>query len=132
MKLLFGVHKNTALSFLIIFTLSIVSCNQNKSKEEKQRLNPQHCDFTGLETGDIILKRGFGKVSNLITHYMNEKIPISHCGIIVCAKDSTYIVHSVAKSYARRDGVQTILLNDFLKDCQANYFYIVETKSTCH
>lgn len=127
---MFIISKNTALIFSILFVALISSCNQNKKKEENLNLNPKTCDFTGIQTGDIILKRGFGKVSNLITHYLNEKIPISHCGIIICSSDSTFIVHSVAKGYARKDGVQTILFNDFLKDCQSNYFYIVRQKAT--
>jgi hypothetical protein len=124
-----SVKYNTAFSLLMIVLFSAVSCTQNKSKEKNQNINPQQCDFTGLETGDIVLKRGFGKISNLITQYFNEKVPISHCGIIVVNNDSTFIVHSVAKSYARKDGVQTILFRDFLKDCQKDYFYIVRQKA---
>ena len=76
------------------------------------------------------MKLGKGPVSKLIVDYFNEKIPLSHCGVIHVEKDSTYIVHSVSKDYAKRDGVQTILFNDFLHDCTNGYLYVVRLKSS--
>ncbi len=87
-------------------------------------------NFDGLETGDIVLKRGNGRISKMIVDFFKEKIPLSHCGVILCSPDSIFVVHSVAGSYARKDGVQTILLNDLLKDCKPNFFYIVRKKVT--
>lgn len=83
-----------------------------------------------MQTGDIVLKRGFGKVSKMITQAFNEKVPISHCGIIISSNDSSFIVHSVAEGLSKIDGVQTILFKNFLNDCQNNYFYIVRKKTS--
>lgn len=113
----------------ILVSFAILSCAESdEKKEETKRLSYKNCDFTDIKTGDIVLKRGKGRVSKMITDYLKEKVPISHCGIIIVSPDSTYIVHSVAQGYARKDGVQTILLKDFLLDCQAHYFYIVRQK----
>jgi hypothetical protein len=115
------------------FLLSTVlfSCNtENSDASDVQRLRAANCDFNGIKTGDIVLKRGRGRISKMIVDHFKEEIPLSHCGVVICEKDSTFIVHSIAKGYAKKDGVQTILLNDFLNDCQAKYFYIVRQKTT--
>jgi len=122
--------KNGIIWSMLFLTCLFFSCSNSDSFEEKKSLSISNCNFEGIKTGDIVLKRGKGKVSSMITDYFKEKVPLSHCGVVVCAPDSTFIVHSVAEGYARKDGVQTILLNDFLKDCQANYFYIVRKKTS--
>ena len=116
---------------LVLFLCLLISCSGNPSAvKEKKRLSMANCNFKGIKTGDIILKKGMGKVSNMIVNYFNEKIPLSHCAILVCNSDSTFIVHSVAKGYARKDGVQTLLLDEFMNDCEADYFYIVRQKAS--
>lgn len=117
--------------YLIFFAVltSFFSCTEEQSFEgKKSRISYQNCDFSHVQTGDIVLKRGFGKVSRMITQGFNEKVPISHCGIIVCTKDSNFIVHSVSSGLSKIDGVQTILFKNFLDDCQSNYFYVVRKK----
>lgn len=120
--------KPLLLTFIIF---ALISCSDNRSAAKKQkRLAMANCNFDGIKTGDIILKKGMGKVSNMIVSYFKEKIPLSHCAILVCNLDSTFIVHSVAKGYARKDGVQTLLLDEFMNDCEADYFYIVRQKAS--
>lgn len=114
---------------ILLFCLSFCSCNNSDEvKNERQSLSITNLNFDGLETGDIVLKRGNGRISKMIVDFFKEKIPLSHCGVIVCSPDSVFVVHSVAGSYARKDGVQTILLSDLLKDCKPNFFYIVRKK----
>ena len=118
-----------SINWFFVFCI-FTSCGNSDSNVEKKSLSINICNFEGIKSGDIVLKRGKGKVSKMITDYFKEKVPLSHCGVIVCKPDSTFIVHSVAEGYAPKDGVQTILLKDFLKDCQADYFYIVRKKTT--
>ena len=56
-------------------------------------------DYSILEEGDIILKRGIGQVSTLMIKYLDEKIPLSHCGIIIKEDTSHFVIHSIAKEY---------------------------------
>jgi len=114
---------------IVILVIFLFSCG-NSSKEVVENLSVETCNFDGIKTGDIVLKRGKGRISKMIVNYFKEKVPISHCGIVICSPDSTYVVHSVSGSYARKDGVQTILLNSILDDCTPNYFYIVRKKDT--
>ena len=116
--------------FLIILSFFLNSCSNAPTQEKEERLSMASCNFDGIKSGDIVLKRGKGPVSKMITDYFKEKVPISHCGVIICAPDSIFVVHSVAGSYARKDGVQTILLKDMLNDCRPNYFYIVRKKTS--
>jgi hypothetical protein len=122
--------KFSLLFYCLIIVLVNSACHSNDEvNNESQYLSVATVNLDGIETGDILLKRGNGRISNMITDFFKEKVPLSHCGIIVCSVDSTYIVHSVAGNYARKDGVQTVLLKDMLKDCRPNFFYIVRKKA---
>lgn len=110
--------------FSLLISFVLISCNNKSSKKKLITLNPDT-----LQSGDIILKRGKGVVSNIIVQLLKEKIPISHCGIISCSKDSTYIIHSIASELSEKDGLQTILLSDFLKDYQENTLFVIRHKS---
>lgn len=118
------------LSFYCLLVFLSACSNDAVVKNENQHLSIAQINLEALETGDIVLKRGNGRISKMITDYFKEKVPLSHCGVIICDTDSTYVVHSVAGSYARKDGVQTILLKDLLKDCKPNFFYVVRKKAS--
>jgi hypothetical protein len=122
--------KRSIICSFSLLTLLLFSCDDSPSEEIKEVLSAEKCNFDGIKTGDIVLKRGNGRISKLIINYFKEKIPLSHSGIIICSPDSTYVIHSVSGSYARKDGVQTILLKELLNDCMPNYFYIVRKKTS--
>ncbi len=82
-------------------------------------------DFSAIQSGDIILKRGKGSLSNMIVKKLAEKVPLSHCGILIRDKDSLYVIHSVAKELTGIDGVQRVDFDTFLKDCVKGCLYVV-------
>ena len=85
-------------------------------------------DTSGIKPGDIILKKGRGPLSAMIVEALKEKVPVSHCGIFVRQADSLCIIHSVSKRYGAKDGVQTIAINEFLKDCVKNSTLVMRYK----
>lgn len=86
-------------------------------------------DYSILEDGDIVLKRGTGQVSILMIKYLDEKVPLSHCGIIVKEDTSYSVIHSIAKEYTGIDGVQKTTLSYFLSDAKLKDSYIVRHRS---
>jgi len=81
-----------------------------------------------IKDGDIILRHGYGMVSDLIVKTMNEEFDISHCAVIV--KDSNHfnVIHSVSQSLSDFDGVQIQSLSRFLKDSKKNSIIISRFK----
>lgn len=70
-----------------------------------------------LRAGDIILRKSYGMISDIIVKQLNDSTNISHCGVI--CNDTTgqfYIIHSLAKMVSEADGMQQCSLSDFMKD----------------
>lgn len=87
-----------------------------------------------LQEGDIIFRRGFGIVSDMIVKYAKSEYSVSHCGIIV--RDSLgklYVIHTVSNTLAKIDGMQKDKLNVFVKGSHKNSIivarYIYENDS---
>jgi hypothetical protein len=93
----------------------------------KYRLSKTELD--SLHDGDIILRHGFGIVSDMIGETMNEKYNISHCAV-VCkpSPDSIVIIHAVSSSLSDFDGVQTCEINKFMQESKSNSIMVVRYK----
>jgi hypothetical protein len=77
------------------------------------------------QEGDIILKQGRGPISKRIVKILNEETPFSHLGILCKQKDSFFIVHSISKNLAEKDGVQTITIKQFIGDSKPGTVWLV-------
>jgi hypothetical protein len=114
------------LFYLIIITF--FACSKHKDSPQKHdTLNPLEIKY--IKEGDIILRKGFGLVSNVIVNTLKEKYKISHCGLIVKKSNNFYVIHSVSKSISKYDGVQEEKLNTFINDCMPNSLIIVRPRT---
>ena len=116
--------------FFILLTI-LFSCDTETQKEkidtDKQREKIVQDIISKGQSGDIILKNGYGMVSKTIVKILNERTPISHCGILIkdSIKQEFYIIHSVAKQVSDADGVQKISLDKFINDVKPDDFYLL-------
>lgn len=79
-----------------------------------------------LKPGDIIMRHGYGFVSNTIVNTLKEDYSISHAGIIVKDKNGGLrVVHSVSQTISDFDGVQDVDLNTFVRDSRPNSIMVV-------
>ncbi len=88
------------------------------------QLTPSELD--SIQDGDVILRHGFGFVSDMIVKTLNEKYKLSHCAIISKKPgEPISVIHSVSQSLTSKDGVQEQNLDDFIKDSQNNSIIVV-------
>lgn len=80
-----------------------------------------------IQDGDIILRYGYGFVSDMIVEQLHEPYRLSHCGII-CKNDSSIVIHSVSSTVSPFDGMQYQSLSSFVKDSKKNSVIIVRFK----
>lgn len=87
---------------------AIESCYDSLSTNELQKL--QH--------GDILLRRGYGFISEFIADFLGETYPVTHCGFVVRYpdNDSIFILHSMADD--KNDGVFIQPLRAYLRESQ--------------
>lgn len=83
-----------------------------------------------LNDGDIIMRKGFGFVSNKIVELLDESRPISHCGIVVKTKKGVGVIHSVSNTLSDIDGVQICSIQQFCKDSKDSSIVVVRLRDT--
>ncbi|MBW7942244.1 MAG: hypothetical protein H3C64_07540 [Candidatus Kuenenia stuttgartiensis] len=83
-----------------------------------------------LEEGDIILRRGEGFVSSVISNLNEADYQISHCAILV-QKDSVewYVIHTVSSDLSDIDGVQTEKLDRFTSESVDSTIVVLRFKA---
>ena len=78
-----------------------------------------------LQPGDIVLRKGFGWLSESISRYCPDAVEVSHCGILVLHRGEPHVIHSVSSSASDWDGVQMHALSDFCAQSQRNSLVVV-------
>ncbi len=89
------------------------------SEEEKQQ----------LQTGDIILRRGYGFVSTMILRMMQEEIPVTHLGIVIRANDSLQVAHSLSSTVSDQDGLRLQQIDSFTHNSYDSSLLITRLKN---
>jgi len=99
----------------------IVRVNKNYT------LTQQELDL--LEDGDILLRHGYGFVSDIIANTLKEHYSLSHCAILVKTDSIQKVIHSVSQSLSDDDGVQTQSLKRFISDSKYNSLIVLRYKN---
>ncbi len=116
-----------ALPVLILLAYFFVMTYYKSS--EKKRLQANHeltKEEIGLiESGDIILRRGYGFISDMIVSRLNERASISHCGIVERTDSTFKVIHAVSQSLSDFDGVQSQNFWRFVNESKERSIIIV-------
>lgn len=130
--LFFGVFCGSA--FLVFHLFFYVDRQEEKKLVKKaqkvERLSPQQTQK--LQNGDIILRRGYGFFSNMISEKLNENSPydVTHSGIVYQKKGHWWVIHSLSSDATPIDGMQEQPLSDFLKYSMPQKILVVRVKNT--
>lgn len=118
--------------FIVTLILLFLFAYEYKSEQEqfynKYRLSKEEISL--LQDGDIVLRQGFGLVSESISKTLNEEYNISHCAIVRKPNpDSIFVIHSVSSSLSDIDGVQACGLKKFVRESQQGSIIAVRFQS---
>jgi len=79
-----------------------------------------------ISSGDIILRKSYGMVSEVIVARLNDTVDVSHCGIIYRdAQGHFNVIHALSRKVSETDGMQICRLDDFLKDSRPETVRVV-------
>lgn len=82
-----------------------------------------------LQTGDIILRRGYGFFSDMISKKLNNSVfDVTHAGILHKDGENWKVIHSLSSKVSDFDGVQEQNLQEFLFHSMPNKLLIVRVK----
>ena len=83
-----------------------------------------------LQNGDIILRRSYGLVSDIIVTQLNDSVDISHCGILdKNVEGEFYVIHTLSKMVSNHDGMQSCSLEKFLNDSRPETVRVVRFRN---
>lgn len=95
---------------------SVTSFTKTPSNRPHDSLTPE--EIAQLQHGDVLLRKGYGMVSDFITDFLKEKYTITHCGFVIrpTPDDSIKILHTVANDYSK--GMLIEPLEDYIANSQ--------------
>ena len=102
--------------------------NKEISKERKSTYTLSTKQKALLQNGDIILRHGYGMVSDYIVKLFNEPIALSHCGMIEKHGDTLRVIHSTSSEEHMQDGVNLTDLDQFTKASHHHSIMVVRYK----
>jgi len=86
-------------------------------------------EYLQLQTGDILLRKGFGMISDYIANFLDEAYPVTHCGFIIkTAKGKIQVLHTVSNDAI--SGMFIESLADYCRQSQAGSLVAVRVKAT--
>lgn len=86
-------------------------------------------DLAKMQSGDIILRKGHGSVSDIIDNMYPTGYHLSHCGVVIRDPDSLYVIHTVSSELSMGDGVQTEHIDKFVRESVRNSIMLVRPKA---
>jgi len=121
------------LRHLISFFLMggvFASCSFFAGKENQNpayQLSQEEIEL--LQPGDIILRQGFGAVSQAIGEYLDEEIRVSHVALLSQGEEGQWrVIQSISQRISNTDGVQTQDLATFVSESETNSIVVVRFK----
>ena len=91
---------------------------------EPGRANPEELDFSKLETGDVILRKGRSFVSELITMGLGSEV--SHCGVILQSEGNWKVLHIISGRISNDNCIRLDPLEDFISEGLPGSIYHVK------
>jgi len=111
--------------FIISLLILLVNCSSPIKSTDKKLYNTDL-----LKSGDIILRKSFGLISEMVVAQLHDTLDVSHCGIIY--KDSTNnfkVIHCLSKIISDVDGVQICSLEHFMEESKIETVHIFRFRS---
>jgi len=99
------------------------SSTQNSPINNRKHAQLSQQEIATFKDGDIILRRGFGGISNLIYQYFSENSGVTHCGILNKKNQEWHVIN--CESNGEHEGMQLTPLNRFLKESHPNSIIVV-------
>lgn len=95
-----------------------------KSSTQSDTLSSK--EIAQLQNGDILLRKGFGSISDYIADFLQEKYPVTHCGFVVIKGNQVFVLHTISNDSL--NGMCLEPISDYLKQSQQNTLVAVRLK----
>jgi|DewCreStandDraft_4_1066084.scaffolds.fasta_scaffold39782_1 hypothetical protein len=128
MKILIRIIIAVIVTLIVIFFAVYLHEKKSNKQQKKSAYNLNVEEIKLIEDGDIILRHGYGTISDIIAKTLNEKYDISHCAVLVKDTKNINVIHTVSQTLSDFDGLQQQTLSRFIADSKPNSIIIVRYK----
>lgn len=126
-----GRSQNEIVVILCLFTFLWSGCRQSiRSDKEAYCLTAKEKSL--LRSGDIILRKGEGWLSEIVVRHLADTLDISHCGIVIKKDSNLLVIHSLSKEVSDTDGVQCCPLDRFTAESRKGSVIVVRYRNDPH
>lgn len=109
-----------------MLAICFIASSCNTTSDEPYRLSDG--DKALLLSGDIIMRRGEGFLSDIIVKLLNDSTGLSHCGIIERKGSDINVIHCLSDEVSDVDGVQSCTLDQFVSESVRGTIAVVRCK----
>ena len=109
---------------------SVIDPDNSKTSKIREHSKISVNDLKKFEEGDIILRRGFGRISDLIEKEFKEKYGVTHCGVLTLRDSVWYVINSESNNL--HEGMQMTGLRQFLIDSHPKTIMVVRLNQEKH
>ena len=113
---------------LLIYLFLLIYEYRSRQEQIVSRYTLSPKEISLLHDGDIILRHGYGFVSDMIVKTLNDSSGLSHCAILTQYKGHWIVIHSVSSTLSDVDGVQWQDLNTFVSQSKKNSLVVMRYK----
>ncbi len=122
----------TLFSFLSAANLSYIIYKSSKKLNTKKGSYKYYFSKDEkllLQEGDIIMRRGYGVVSSMISNMNDATYSLSHCAFVIKEPNGTFsVIHSVSSDLSDIDGVQKQSLDRFTTESVPQTMVVIRHK----
>ena len=110
----------------LLFTISFLLYFVSGCKPNRDTTDLFYHQTDSIQPGDIILRKSYGLISDIITSQLNDTIQISHCGIIATNEQGQfYVIHTLSKMVSDFDGMQSCSIDKFIAESRPETVTVV-------
>lgn len=128
MKTLKRILISIFLFCLLIVIFYFIYEKKSSIEQKKSIYNLSAEEKSQIKDGDIILRHGYGTISDIIAKTLNESYDISHCAVLTKDSENINVIHTVSQTLSDFDGLQQQSLLRFISDSKKNSIIIVRYK----
>ncbi len=115
------IVRSKAGRWVALNTASTYKSNSKLNQRPHSKLSEQ--DLLNFREGDIILRRGFGFVSDWIHNHFSDKYGLTHCGVLTLKDSLWQVINCESNQY--HEGMQITPLQAFLNDSHPETIVVV-------
>lgn len=112
----------------IVTIVFFYGCHGKQEGSLKVSYSISQQELSKLQSGDVIMRMGYGAMSMSIVTLLNDTVKLSHCGVVLREGSDLLVIHTISPSLSNADGMQRCTMEEFILDSRDSSIIVVRFK----